>query len=202
MIIGLLQSILTAVFVGAFYAMDTAYIHKFDRIREGEGSGRSYSYTLLVLGMVLVLVIQPVMLPLLSLVVPDSWGLVIQIAGMALIFGAFGLHIWARRHLRQFYAERVEVQPNHQLIQSGPYSTIRHPVITSFFMFATGLLLINPSLPTLLAAGFTFWDFSRAARKEENLLSNELAGYKEYVARTRSFFPAFDRLIGGKSREH
>ncbi len=202
MILGIPQSIVILVLVGLFYCMDSLYIHKFDQVREGEGSGRSYSYTLMVAGMVLVLVLQPVFLPQISLTVPGAGGLAIQAAGLVLILGALGLHLWSRQHLRQFYAERVEIQPNHQLIDSGPYATIRHPVITSFFLFATGLLLLNPSIPSLLVAAFTYWDFSRAARAEERLLSDLLPGYKEYVARTQAFFPRLIKVGGEATRGH
>ncbi len=202
MIIGIPQAVLTAILVGFFYIMDTLYIRKFDQVREGEGSGRSYSYTFLVIGMVVVLVLQPVLLPQVSLIITDRWGLLIQAGGLILIIGALGLHVWARKHLRQFYAERVEIQPHHQLIDSGPYATIRHPVITSFFLFAAGLVLINPSVPSLLVAGFTYWDFSRAAWAEEDLLGRTLAGYKEYMSRTQAFFPRIGGIIGGKNRGH
>lgn len=202
MITGITQSIFILVVVGIFYCMDTLYIRKFDRVREGEGSGRSYSYTLLVTGMVAVLVVQPILLPQISLTIQGGWGLAIQAAGLLFILSALGLHVWSRQHLRQFYAERVEIQPHHRLIDSGPYAAIRHPVITSFFLFATGLLLINPSIPSLLVVAFTFWDFSRAARAEEVLLSDSLPGYREYMGRTGMFFPRIVKTGEGKSHEH
>jgi protein-S-isoprenylcysteine O-methyltransferase len=189
MMTGWPQSISTLLLICIFYALDTLYIHRFDRQRKAEGSGRSISYTLLVWSMVSVLVVQPLLLPWLSLTLPALPGILIQAAGLVFIACAFFLHIWARKHLRQFYAERVEVQPDHQLIDSGPYATIRHPVITSFFLFAGGLFLINPSLPTLLVFGFTLWDFSRAARQEEILLSSTLPGYRQYMTTTGAFFP-------------
>lgn len=202
MIIGVPQGIMIAGFVGFFYIMDTLYIRKFDQVRKGEGSGRSYSYTLMVIGMVLVLILQPVFFPQASLIIKRDWGLAIQAGGLILILSALGLHLWARRHLRQFYAERVEIQPHHQLIDSGPYAEIRHPVITSFFLFVVGLVMINPSIPSLLVAGYTYWDFSRAALAEEELLGKTLPGYKEYMARTQAFFPRITGLIGGKNRGH
>jgi protein-S-isoprenylcysteine O-methyltransferase Ste14 len=201
MITGFPQSIVIFVLVVIFYCMDTLYIQRFDRVRQGEGSGRSVSYTLMVIGMVAVLVLQPLLVPQISLVVEGVGGQLIQALGLLLIFGALGLHLWSRRHLRQFYAERVEIQPHHQLIDSGPYASIRHPVITSFFLFATGLLLLNPSIPSLLVAGYTYWDFSRAARSEEELLSNSLPGYKEYMSRTQAFFPRIVKIGGGTPHE-
>jgi protein-S-isoprenylcysteine O-methyltransferase Ste14 len=55
-------------------------------------------------------------------------------------------------------------------------------------------MLINPSLPTLLLAVYTFWDFTRAARQEEALLARNLPGYKAYIARTNAFIPNFKRF--------
>ncbi len=66
---------------------------------------------------------------------------------------------------------------------------MRHPVITSFFGIATGLFLINPSPFTLAALLYTLWDFSRAARQEEDLLSRTLPGYADYARRTPRYLP-------------
>jgi protein-S-isoprenylcysteine O-methyltransferase Ste14 len=105
------------------------------------------------------------------------------------ILSALALHAWSRAHLQHFYAERVEVQPEHKVIDTGPYRLMRHPVITSFFGIATGLFLINPALTTLGALLYTVWDFSRAAKQEEDLLTNTLPGYAEYAHRTPRFLP-------------
>ena len=92
-------------------------------------------------------------------------------------------------HLQQYYAERVEVQPEHKVINTGPYALMRHPVITSFFGIATGLFLINPALTTLFALAYTIWDFSRAALQEEDLLSRTLPGYADYPRHTPRYLP-------------
>ena len=102
---------------------------------------------------------------------------------------SFGLHIWGRQHLRRFYTERVEVQQGHQVINTGPYAVVRHPIITTFFGLAIGVFLINPSLPTLAAMIYTFGDFLNAARKEEQLLLDALPEYATYMAETPPFLP-------------
>lgn len=193
---GIDQTIFTLVAILVFYTMDAFFMTRFEKFRKARGSSRSYSYTILVAAMVAVLAIQPVFLPFLGLHIPGPIGLAVQIAGMLVILLAMCLHIWARWHLRQFYAERVEIQRVHYLVDTGPYSSIRHPVITSFFMFATGLLLINPAIPTLFVLGFTLWDFTRAARMEEQLLGRKLPGYQEYRQRTAAFFPRLSRGHG------
>jgi protein-S-isoprenylcysteine O-methyltransferase Ste14 len=70
---------------------------------------------------------------------------------------------------------------------------MRHPVITSFFGIAGGLFLVNPALTTLAALLYTIWDFTRAARQEEHLLTQHLPGYAEYARRTPRFLPRLRR---------
>jgi protein-S-isoprenylcysteine O-methyltransferase Ste14 len=194
---GIYQTIATLAVLSTFYLVDSVFIRRYDRQRQAQGSGRSWDYTLLILLAVSFIAVQPVLLPQLSFSTGAAWGLLVQIAGLALVGAAMALHLWARFHLRQFYAERVEVQPEHALIDSGPYAYVRHPVFTSFFMFVGGLLAINPSLPLLLLAAYTGWDFSRAARQEEALLSQELPGYADYITRTGRFFPDPRRIPSG-----
>ena len=189
MLIGIPQSLTTLLTILLFYAMDFVLIRRYDKKRQASGSGRAWDFTFFIFIMVAVLVLQPVLLPGLSFTTTEPWGLWIQILGVTVILASLGLHFWSRIHLRQYYAERVEVQPEHRVINTGPYALMRHPVITSFFGIATGLFLINPSLVTIAALLYTVWDFSRAARQEEELLSRTLPGYTEYARQTPRYLP-------------
>ncbi len=189
MITGAFQSVCILISVLIFYAIDFWSIGTYDTDRKAEGSGRSWDYTLMIFGVVAVVVAQPVVMPGLGVRVDAGWGVWVQVAGILLVAGGLALQGWARVHLRQFYAERVEVQPEHQIIESGPYAYIRHPIFTSFFMLVVGFLLINPALPTLLLAVYGFWDFTRAARQEEALLCRTLPQYAHYMERTWRFIP-------------
>jgi protein-S-isoprenylcysteine O-methyltransferase len=139
--------------------------------------------------MVAVLVLQPIFFPNLGLQTTRAWGLWIQVIGVLVILAALALHIWSRVHLQHYYAERVEVQPEHKVIDTGPYALMKHPVITSFFGIASGLFFINPSVATIATLLYTIWDFTRAAQQEEDLLSKTLPGYADYARRTPRFLP-------------
>ncbi len=198
MLVGVYQTAATLLFALAFYAVDFRLMARYDRQRRAAGSGRSWDYTIMVMLMFGVLALQPVLLPWMGVQVPGPWGWLIQVAGAALILGGLALQTWARLHLRQFYAERVELQPGHYLVDSGPYAYVRHPLFTSFFMCVIGLLLVNPALPTALVTLYVFWDFPRAARQEEELLSQNVPGYTEYMAHTPRFLPSLRRRAGGE----
>jgi protein-S-isoprenylcysteine O-methyltransferase len=188
MIRGLPLSILLFLIILTFYMLDFYFISRYDRQRR-EGKGWAWDYTLLTIALALVVILQPVVLPQIGWSTDNRLGLAVQAAGLVCVAVSFGLHIWARRHLGKFYAERVEVQPDHQLIQTGPYALVRHPVITSFFALALGIFLIAPALTTVLVLLYTFWDFTRAAQQEEALLSQQVPGYREYMRLTPRFLP-------------
>jgi len=193
MLLGIAQSIATLLTILLFYIMDFALIRRYDKKRQASGSGRSWDFTFFIFVAVAVLVLQPILFPFLSFRTTQTWGLVIQVLGVLSILAALALHLWSRVHLQQFYAERVEVQPEHRVIDTGPYAWMRHPVITSFFAIATGLFFTNPSLLTLRALIYTIWDFGRAARQEEELLTQTLPGYADYARRTPRFMPRLRR---------
>ncbi|HXF85566.1 MAG TPA: isoprenylcysteine carboxylmethyltransferase family protein [Anaerolineales bacterium] len=193
MLIGIPQAIATLLTVVLFYTMDFTLIRRYDAQRQASGSGRAWDFTAFIFAMVTLLVLQPVLFPRLSLHIPAPGGFLIQALGMVFILGALALHFWSRLHLGHYYAERVEVQPDHKVIDTGPYALMRHPVITSFFGIATGLFLINPALTTLAALLYTIWDFTRAAKQEEELLAKTLPGYEDYARRTPRFLPRLRR---------
>jgi len=189
MLLGTLQSITTMLVILLFYGMDFLLIRRYDKKRQATGSGRSWDFTFFIFVTVAILVLQPIVFPQISFRTTQAWGLWIQLLGILTILVSLTLHLWSRFHLQQFYAERVEVQPEHQVINTGPYALMRHPVITSFFGIATGLFLINPALTTLATLLYTIWDFGRAARQEEELLAKTLPGYAGYASQTPRFLP-------------
>lgn len=193
MLAGISQSLAILVAVVAYYGMDFLLIARYDQDRRAKGSGRSWDFTIMAMSMAAFIIVQPILLPCLGLHVEARWGALLQAVGLLLLIGALALHWWSRAHLQHFYAERVELQPGHVLVDTGPYAYVRHPLFSSFFAFVAGLLLINPALPTLLLALYAVWDLTRAARQEEQLLSRELPGYIEYMACTPRFLPRLSR---------
>jgi protein-S-isoprenylcysteine O-methyltransferase Ste14 len=194
---GIFQAAATLGMILTFYVGDVLLMRRFDPSR-AEGSSRSWSWTLFSLSMAAIVVLQPVVLPWLGLYTEAMWGLWVQALGLVLMAGGLALHWWARWHLGQFYGERVELQPGQYLVEGGPYACVRHPIYTSFFLCILGLLLVNPALTTLAVTLYFFWDFPRAARKEEALLSGSLPGYREYMARTRRYLPSIRHLLEAK----
>jgi len=189
MLTGIPQALATLTTIILFYTMDFVLIRRYDKQRQASGSGRAWDFTFFIFLLVAILILQPILFPLLSFRTDSIWGLMVQLIGGFLILDSIFLHIWSRSHLQHYYAERVEIQPGHQVINTGPYRLMRHPVITSFFGIATGLFLINPALTIFAALLYTIWDFTRAAQQEEDLLVKTLPGYADYARQTPRFLP-------------
>ena len=193
MLTGLPQSVAILLTGLVYYAVDFWLIRHYDKGHGQALSARSWRYTSLMVAFWALLVVQPVLLPRLGLSTAAWWGLVLQGAGLVLIISGLGLHWWARSHLKQFYVEDVRFQEGQYLVDTGPYSCVRHPVFSSFFLISVGMVCVNPALTTLAMIIYVAIDFSRAARKEEALLSDKLPQYTEYVEHTGRFFPKCGR---------
>ena len=193
---GVVQSAITLLLALVFYAQDIWLMRRYDPDRADDGSARSWSWTIFAMVMAAIVVLQPILLPGFGFSTDAWWGLLLQIVGLLLMAAGLALHWWARSHLRQFFGERVEYQQGQYLIETGPYAYVRHPIYTAFFLCIAGLFLVNPAVTTLLITLYFFWDFARAARKEEALLGKELPGYTEYLARTPRYLPKWGRLLG------
>ncbi len=193
MLTGLSQSVVILLTGLVYYAVDFWLIRHYERRQEQASSARSWGYTSVMVAFWALLVVQPVLLPRLGLGTLSWGGLVVQGAGLVLIAFGLGLHWWARSHLKHFYVEDVRFQEGQYLVETGPYRHMRHPVFSSFFLVAVGMLCVNPALTTLAMVVYVAIDFSRAARKEEALLSEKLPQYAEYVEHTGRFFPKCGR---------
>ena len=188
MLTGLPLSIIILVIVAVFFVIDYGFMNQFDRERSSR-KGWSWDYTLFSIAVGLAIILQPWLLPSLTMSLPGGLGIGLQILGLLLAVLSLGMHVWARMHLRQFYVERVELQQGHQVIQTGPYAYVRHPIFTTFFGLAIATILLNPSIVTLVVSLFTFWDFTRAAKQEDELLMKNLPDYADYIRRVPRFFP-------------
>ncbi|MEJ2208438.1 MAG: isoprenylcysteine carboxylmethyltransferase family protein [Anaerolineae bacterium] len=191
---GAYQSLATSALILGYYAIDVWLMRRHDPARS-EGSARSWSWTLVSVALAAIVILQPVLLPGIGFYTDAWWGLAMQIAGLGVMAGGLALIWWARSHLRHFFGERVEIQEGQYLVETGPYAYVRHPIYSAFFLCVAGLLLVNPALTTLAVVAYFVVDFPRATRQEERLLSADLPGYREYMARTSRYVPSLRKIL-------
>jgi protein-S-isoprenylcysteine O-methyltransferase Ste14 len=130
----------------------------------------------------------------LRFVPPNAW---IVWSGIALTWPGVALAIWARYSIGQFWSARVALKEGHQLIRSGPYAVVRHPIYTGLFVAAAGTALVVGEWRAVLAVALLLAAHSRKALREESLLTSEFGEeYRNYRRRTGFLFPRFSAGAG------
>lgn len=116
---------------------------------------------------------------------PEAGALGVGIAILGIAFA-----IWARRHLGANWSATVTLKEGHELIRSGPYRYIRHPIYTGMLTGLAGTALALGEYRGLLSLAIAVASFYYKARKEERYLVQEFgAGFEEHAQRTGMFLP-------------
>ena len=105
-------------------------------------------------------------------------GSVLALAGMA---GTFA----CRRWLGRFWTAEAALQPDHQVIDRGPYARVRHPIYTAAIALYLGTALVFAAWWSLLAFLVVAVSYALKARLEDAYLHANLPGYAAYMARVR-----------------
>jgi protein-S-isoprenylcysteine O-methyltransferase Ste14 len=112
-----------------------------------------------------------------------TWlGLTLMLAGAALSFG--GVFRLGPNLTPLPYPKDCS-----ELVESGPYSIVRHPIYSGAILGSVGWGLWVHGLLTILWASLLLLFFDVKSRKEEVWLSEKFAGYATYRARVRKLIP-------------
>ena len=114
----------------------------------------------------------------------------IQEVGIAFTCLGVAVAVWARYSLGQFWSARVMLKVDHQLIRSGPYAYVRHPIYTGLFLATAGTALVVGEWRAVVGVLLTLVAHSRKAAKEEALLATEFGEqYQDYRKQTGFLTP-------------
>ena len=100
--------------------------------------------------------------------------------------------IWARITIGKEWSGEVQIKQGHQLIGSGPYAHIRHPIYTGLLIAVSGTALAVGQYRGLLGVLVIYIGFARKAKKEESFLAAQFGpAFDEHRRRTGFFLPRF-----------
>ncbi|WP_338690846.1 isoprenylcysteine carboxylmethyltransferase family protein [Bradyrhizobium sp. 26S5] len=113
-------------------------------------------------------------------------GVPLIVLGLVLYLVSTVLILWVFR-TNSFAAPVVKVQTerHHQVISTGPYALVRHPMYTSVMLFFIGVPLMLGSWWGLAFVPVFFVMFAIRTGIEERTLVAGLSGYADYAARVR-----------------
>ncbi|MGB7280893.1 MAG: isoprenylcysteine carboxylmethyltransferase family protein [Candidatus Acidiferrum sp.] len=117
-------------------------------------------------------------------------GSAIRWLGVAITAAGIGFALWARWHLGSNWSGLVTLKEGHELIRTGPYRFIRHPIYTGVLIGVFGTLLEDGEMRSLIALAMVWLSFDVKARREESFLAQEFGpGFAEHQSHTGMFLP-------------
>lgn len=96
----------------------------------------------------------------------------------------------AVRTLKRQFSLYVTIQENHQLITTGIYSQIRHPIYLGGLLTLAGFVLLFPTLLGFLFIFFYFMLLGHRMVQEEKLMLKHFGSvYEEYISKSYRLIP-------------
>jgi protein-S-isoprenylcysteine O-methyltransferase Ste14 len=84
------------------------------------------------------------------------------------------------------WTAETTIQPDHQIVDSGPYAVVRHPIYSTVIVMYLGLALAFASWASVVPVVIITLAYASKARLEDDTLTEHLPGYAEYKTKTHS----------------
>jgi protein-S-isoprenylcysteine O-methyltransferase Ste14 len=119
---------------------------------------------------------------------PDELWIAQVGAVMTVVGVAFA--IWARVHIGRNWSGQVMIKQDHELIRTGPYSRIRHPIYTGLLFAVLGTAIAIGDYGALVSFVVILCGLTYKAKREELLLAGHFgAAFEEHKRHTGFFLP-------------
>jgi protein-S-isoprenylcysteine O-methyltransferase Ste14 len=116
------------------------------------------------------------------------------VAGAVLALTGALLAAWAKARLGRLFSPQLGVQRDHQLITTGPYAVVRHPMYLGIVDFLIGSSIFWNDVALFGVAMLFIIYFRAQIRIEERLFERHFgAQWADYRARTPRLFPRLSR---------
>jgi protein-S-isoprenylcysteine O-methyltransferase Ste14 len=123
---------------------------------------------------------------------PQIFAVPAWLAALGVGVAALGLVIavWARHQLGRNWSGEVTVKVDHELVRSGPYRRIRHPIYTGAILMYIGPALVSGRLQGPIALALVAIAYARKVGQEETALRGEFgAAYDDYRRESWAVIP-------------
>jgi protein-S-isoprenylcysteine O-methyltransferase Ste14 len=110
--------------------------------------------------------------------------------GAALTVSGLLFAVWAREHLGRNWSSPVTIKQDHELITTGPYAVLRHPIYTGILAGFLGVAIALSEVRGLVVFVLFFLVFWAKLSKEEQWMRSQFGEtYAAYVHRTAALVP-------------
>lgn len=110
------------------------------------------------------------------------------IGAVVLAFG-ITLAVWARVHLGRNWGMPMSQKADAELVTSGPYRFVRHPIYSGLLAGVLGTALVTNLIDLIIVVVLGAYFYYSAFMEEKNLTATFPAAYPAYRTRTKMLIP-------------
>ena len=98
--------------------------------------------------------------------------------------------VWAREHLGRNWSRSVTIKQGHELITTGPYAMVRHPIYTGVLTGFVGMAIAISQVRGFVVLVLIFLAFWKKLRMEEQWMRSQFGEtYATYAHQTAALVP-------------
>ncbi len=112
-----------------------------------------------------------------------------SVIGTILKYVGFALLVWAGLNLGRNLTPLPKPKADAQLVTSGIFAWMRHPIYTALMLLTFGSSLERGDLIALILSACLAVLLEFKSRREESWLLEQFSGYAAYRSRVKKFFP-------------
>ncbi|MEK7438793.1 MAG: isoprenylcysteine carboxylmethyltransferase family protein [Pseudomonadota bacterium] len=110
--------------------------------------------------------------------------------GAAVVAAGLAFAVWARTHLGKNWSGTVTLKSDHELIRSGPYHFVRHPIYSGGLLAMAGTVVARGEWRGLLAVLIMFAVVWRKLQHEERWMGEAFGeDYAKYRSEVYALIP-------------
>jgi protein-S-isoprenylcysteine O-methyltransferase Ste14 len=114
----------------------------------------------------------------------------LKIIGLIVAALGIGFAIVARSYLGSNWSGVPSIKKGHELVTSGPYSIVRHPIYTGILFAAIGTVILLGTVGSLLILAFVIIFVWLRIRAEEKLMIEQFKkSYQDYRKKVKAIIP-------------
>jgi protein-S-isoprenylcysteine O-methyltransferase Ste14 len=109
--------------------------------------------------------------------------------GAGLFVCGIALAIWARLHLGRNWGMPMSQRAEPELVTSGPYRLVRHPIYSGLILALLGTALASNLFGLIVAALALAFFYYAATVEEDNMVATFPEAYPAYQAHSKKLIP-------------
>jgi protein-S-isoprenylcysteine O-methyltransferase Ste14 len=114
---------------------------------------------------------------------------ILAVIGTALFACGIALAVWARLHLGRNWGMPMTQRAEPELVTSGPYRFVRHPIYTGLLTAMLGTALVDNLFGLIVVAVLVPYFYYCGTVEERNLVATFPEAYPKYKGRTKMLIP-------------